>query len=366
MHAEEVALDLKEQSGERVGITLNVSKLVVINVKVFAEVGEQRLALKEICVVVELRVVFCVIIILVVDLTHNLLQDVLKSDDAAGSTKLVNHDGNVDLVLLKLAHEVVDLLGLRHEIRRTDKALPTKVGWLRQVRQQVLDVEHAAHVVLVFLIHGNATVVVLHNTFQHVSKTATDVEVDDVLTTGHHLLCRLVAKPDDAFQHALLVFDVVLVGELQRLLQIIHAQHMVLLLHHLLCQDATTQQHRLKRPENATHDHDASHRATTEAKRILTAEHLRHNLAEEQQKERQQHGYAQKLQPHSVAKVDELSKDIIAQHDDGHVNEVVGNENGCQRALTVITQQLYLLVARRLRGVKFRDVAWRQTEKCYL
>ena len=134
----------------------------------------------------------------------------------------------MDLVLLKLAHEVVDLLGLRHEIRRTDKALPTEVGWLRQVRQQVLDVEHAAHVVLVFLIDGNATVVVLHNTFQHISKTATDVEVDDVLTTGHHLLCRLVAKPDDAFQHALLVFDVVFVGELQRLLHIIHAQHMPL------------------------------------------------------------------------------------------------------------------------------------------
>ena len=62
---------------------------------------------------------------------------------------------------------------------------------------------------------------------------ALEIEVDDILTAGHDLLGRLVAEAHDALKHILLFLQVFLVGEFERLFQIIDTQHMVLGLYHL-------------------------------------------------------------------------------------------------------------------------------------
>ena len=159
------------------------------------------------------------------------------------------------LVVLKLAKQVVDFLRLGHEIGRAYEALPTERLLLVEMRQQVLDIEHASNIVGVVLIDGNAAVVVINDTFQHFVERALDVEVYHILPAGHDFLHRLVAKADDALQHALFLLDFLLVGEFKRLFQVVDAQHVVALpLHHLFGQHAAMHEHALQRPEQLAHE----------------------------------------------------------------------------------------------------------------
>ena len=140
------------------------------------------------------------------------------------------------LVLLELTKQIVDLLGLRNEIRGTDQRLPTEGIGFGEMRQQVLDIQDATDVVDRILIDGNAGVVVLNNALDDFMEFAFEIEVNDILTTGHHLLGRLIAKADNTFQHILLLFQVLLIGEFKSLFQIVNTQHMILRLHDLACQ----------------------------------------------------------------------------------------------------------------------------------
>ena len=177
-----------------------------------AEVAQQRLALETVSVVVELDILALLLVILVVDLADNLLQNVLQRDQSARAAILIDDDGHVDVVLLEVAQEVVDHLGLGHEVGRTDETLPAKALGLGEMGQQVLDIEDATDVVLVVLIDGDARIVVVNDTLEHVLVAAVDREIDDILARGHDLLGRLVAEADDALEHALLVLDIVLVS----------------------------------------------------------------------------------------------------------------------------------------------------------
>ena len=103
VHAGEVALDLQQQAGQRVGLARHLLKLVVIDMEDLAEVAQQRLALETVSVVVELDILALLLVILVVDLADNLLQDVLQRDQSARAAILIDDDGHVDVVLLEVA-----------------------------------------------------------------------------------------------------------------------------------------------------------------------------------------------------------------------------------------------------------------------
>ena len=60
---------------------------------------------------------------------------------------------------------------------------------------------------------------------------------------------------------------------------------------------------------------------------------LGHDLAKEQQEESQQDGNDEELQPVGRAKVDDMAEEIVTEHDDRHVHQVVGDKNGGQRPL---------------------------------
>ena len=73
-------------------------------------------------------------VVLVVDLAHDLLDDVLDGDDADGAAVLVDHDGQLQARLLHLAQEIVDALGLRdvgggaHERAQVRRVRPRGAG----------------------------------------------------------------------------------------------------------------------------------------------------------------------------------------------------------------------------------------------
>ena len=52
---------------------------------------------------------------LIPDLAHQLLQDVLHGDDAAGAAMLIHHHGHMGLGLLEMSEELADGLALQGE-----------------------------------------------------------------------------------------------------------------------------------------------------------------------------------------------------------------------------------------------------------
>ena len=122
---------------------------------------------------------------------------------------------------------------------------------------------------------------------------------------------------------------------------------------------------RLERPEQTAHHEDEAHAAATELQRVLPAVHLRHDFAEEQQQERQQHGDAKELHPCGL-ELHQRGKHIVAKHDDGDVHEVVGYQDGSQRSFTIFSKFFHMLVGGCLLVVDLGQVGWREAEECYL
>ena len=168
-----------------------------------------------------------VVIVFIVYLANNLLDDVLHGNNARGAAKFVHHNGNVNLVLLEVAQKVVNHLGFGHKVWRTYQRLPAERRFL-QVRQKVLDVEHALYVVGRTLIHWYAAVVVLHNALYHVLEGSVYVQVHDVHTWSHHLAHRFAAKTDYALQHLALFCNILLVGKFHCLLQVFNSKRLCL------------------------------------------------------------------------------------------------------------------------------------------
>lgn len=121
------------------------------------------------------------VVVLVADLAHYLLEDVLEGDQSARAAVFVDDDGYVHLVGLELTEKVVHLLCLGHEVGGTHKALPTEIGGFSYVRYEVLDVEDAAYVVLVVLVDGYAAVVVVDDVLYHVGKGGAQLDAHNVL-----------------------------------------------------------------------------------------------------------------------------------------------------------------------------------------
>ena len=231
------------------------------------------------------------------------------------------------------------------------------------MRKQVLDIEHTADIVGIALIDRDAAVVVLHDAVDHGREVVFYTQVDDVLPGGHNLLGRLVAEADDALEHALLHLDVLLVGEFERLLQVVDTQHVRLLVHHLARQCAAAHQHRLNRPEEPPEQHDAPRRETAISERVLPRIDLGHDFAEEQQEEGEDDGDAEKLEPQCLAEVHHIRKDIVAEHDDGDVDQVVGDKDCSQRALTLFPESLDITVGGIVVRVERVEVRGRETEE---
>ena len=135
VHLREVALDLEQQTRQRVGIALHLGELFVVDFQNLAEVAQQRLAFEDVGVVVHPCVELLLLVVFVVDLADDLFENVLERHHAAGAAELIDDNGHVHLVVLELAQQVVDLFRLGHEERRPDDALPTEVLGLIQMGQ---------------------------------------------------------------------------------------------------------------------------------------------------------------------------------------------------------------------------------------
>ena len=72
----EIAFQFEQQSGQRVGIALYFLEFFVAYFENLAEIGEQRLALKHVCVLVQFGIIALFFVVFVVDFAHYFLQNV--------------------------------------------------------------------------------------------------------------------------------------------------------------------------------------------------------------------------------------------------------------------------------------------------
>ena len=148
-------LDLQQQTGQRICIAFNLLEGTVLDIQYLIEIAEQHLSFKEIGMLIDALIVLFLLIILIVDFTHNLFQNILHGNYTAGSAKLIDNNGDMHLVLLKIMKQISNHLGFRHKIGRTHQCLPTEGGRFIEMGQQVLDIQHSPYIVDVLLIDGN-------------------------------------------------------------------------------------------------------------------------------------------------------------------------------------------------------------------
>ena len=92
----------------------------------------------------------------------------------------------MDLAGTEFLQEIVDLLRLRHEIGRTDQALPTERVRLLHIRQKVFDIQDSLDVI------------------DHGAETRLDVDILHIQAGRHDLVGSLVVELDDLRKHLFL------------------------------------------------------------------------------------------------------------------------------------------------------------------
>src|ERR1035437_2997801 len=143
-------------------------------------------------------------VVLVLDVAHYLLEQVLDRDHAGRAAVLVEYDGQVDSAALQLVEKVVD----RHRLRRK-KGRPEKLAEVRlrparlEKRQQVLRVQDADDLVHRLLVHGNAAVAFRDEGVDNLVHGGRDRQGRHVGPRHHNLMDAAAAQFDDGADHLL-------------------------------------------------------------------------------------------------------------------------------------------------------------------
>ena len=115
-----------------------------------------RLSLENVATVRQSEEGLLLRVVLVTDVAHDFLDNILHRYESRGTTELVDDDGNVHFVGSELFEEVFDLLRFRNEVGGADQFLPVEVLRIADVEQEVLGVQNASDVVVRLFIDGDA------------------------------------------------------------------------------------------------------------------------------------------------------------------------------------------------------------------
>ena len=150
---------------------------------------------------------------LVFDFAHDLLQHIFNADEAGHPAKLVDHDGEVAVVALKIAQEVVQPFGLRHKDSRTQERPNVQLGRALEL-EQVFGQQDANDVfALAFKYRKSGVGGVNDALHQRIVRVP---DVDQLHAGGRHhgVPCGHVGHADHSFEHGagLGVDDLVVFG----------------------------------------------------------------------------------------------------------------------------------------------------------
>ena len=143
-------------------------------------------------------------VILISDITDDLLDDVFECDDSAGSPVFVNNDGEMIPGTFDLFEQFIDRFCLRNEDRSMNHAGETL--FFRGDREKILGVNNAADLVDASAVYGNSAVSCGNNDFLGILDTGGERNGDHIHTRGHNLLNGHVGKVENSADHAFFPF----------------------------------------------------------------------------------------------------------------------------------------------------------------
>ena len=140
---------------------------------------------------------------LVLDLAHDLLENVLQRDDAGRAAELVDHDREMARAPLEVAQLAVERLALGHEGGGADERLPGRAV-AAAGGQDVLGVDHARDRVGMAVVDQQPGVLGAPERRGDLLAVGRRVDGDDVDAGRHHLGHGRVGQREDAEQHVAL------------------------------------------------------------------------------------------------------------------------------------------------------------------
>ena len=134
-------------------------------------------------------------LVLVLDLAEDLLEQILQGDQAGDAAELVHPQGQLGAGPLEVAQEVGHGLALRHEVGGLHEGAQRRLGAVRQLHQ-VLDQQHAAHLVNAALEDGQAGVAAGGEGGPGLEDRGLQGQGDDARAGRHHFAHHGVAEAD--------------------------------------------------------------------------------------------------------------------------------------------------------------------------
>ncbi len=146
-------------------------------------------------------------IVFVLDLTDDLLQQILDRHDAGRAAILIHHDRHVHVALLHLLQQLVHLLRLRDEIGIAQDTVERHIrAAIAQIAQQILGIQDTDDVVYRAFIDRNAGMPVLQDHIQSCKHRRVGRHGCHINARHHHLTHQLVAEGKDRGDQLLLIF----------------------------------------------------------------------------------------------------------------------------------------------------------------
>ena len=142
---------------------------------------------------------------LVVDVAHDLLQQVLHGDQAGGAAVLIHHDGQVDLLALHIPEKHVGSHRFRDEVGRAQQ-LPQGLG-LGQlgVEQVVPGVQNAHNVIRILVVDGESGNAGVPDGAQDFLRSVPYPDHHHVGAVDHHVLGGGIVKLENVIDELFLV-----------------------------------------------------------------------------------------------------------------------------------------------------------------
>ena len=322
--------------GDGVGLDLQVEEL--------DEVGEVAAAVDAEGILGDLLVVLHDLVVLIPDVAHQLLQDVLHGDDTQSTAVLVQHHGQMGLVGLEVAEQVVDALTLMDEQGRGDQLLQGLVSQSLG-SEDVFGMNHAHDLVDAVLVDQQAGEAGLLEELTDLLHRGADLKALQIHAVGQDILGLLLGEVDGvAEQVALLGVD----GAL--LLDLLHQHEQLLLGHfgvgldaedlgHQLCPQGEEEAEGNEDPDKELHDGSREHGKALGA---VLGDGFGGDLTEDQH----DHGDGGGGDQGAVAVGEGLILSAHTQGDDEHrgdggqqdVDQVVTDQNGGEQAVVVLAE----------------------------
>ena len=96
---------------------------------------------------------------------------------------------------------------------------------------------------------------------------------------------------------------------------------------------------------------------------MLRRINFRHDFAKKQQQESKDNCDYQELQNNRSSEIDYPCKEEIAEHNDGNVHKIIGNEDGCQQSFGITQKASVVFIRRMIIVLNVVKVASRQLKE---